>query len=68
VIEFEDPEHERLLLEIATRLGFHLVSTRLELFGRRPETQPAPTVPAREKVKLRETPPPTAARLRGAQR
>ncbi len=37
VIEFEDPEHERLLREIAERLGFDLVSARLELFGRRSE-------------------------------
>ena len=35
VIEFENPEHERMLREIATRLGFELVSARLELFGRR---------------------------------
>ncbi|MBX5454569.1 MAG: transcriptional repressor [Acidobacteriia bacterium] len=37
VIEFADPEHERLIHEIAARLGFELVSTRLELFGRRRE-------------------------------
>ena len=37
VIEFEDPEHERLLREIAERLGFDLVSAKLELFGRRSE-------------------------------
>lgn len=35
VIEFSDPEHERVLGEIAARLGFDLVSHRLELFGRR---------------------------------
>jgi len=35
VIEFEDTEHERGLAEIARRLGFDLVSHRLELFGRR---------------------------------
>ncbi len=35
VIEFADPEHERVLAEIAARLGFDLVSHRLELFGRR---------------------------------
>jgi Fur family transcriptional regulator, ferric uptake regulator len=35
VIEFENPEHERMLREIAGRLGFELVSARLELFGRR---------------------------------
>jgi Fur family ferric uptake transcriptional regulator len=35
VIEFEDAEHERLMQAIANRLGFDLVSQRLELFGRR---------------------------------
>ena len=35
VIEFEDPEHERVLHAIAARLGFDLVSHLLELFGRR---------------------------------
>ncbi len=37
VIEFEDPEHERLIAAIAYRLGFDLVSHRLELYGRKPE-------------------------------
>ncbi len=44
VIEFEDPEHERLAQDIAARLGFTLVGQRLELFGRR---MPAEPVPAR---------------------
>ena len=35
VIEFSDAEHERVLSAIAARLGFELVSHRLELFGRR---------------------------------
>ena len=35
VIEFEDAEHERVMQAIAARLGFELVSHRLELFGRR---------------------------------
>jgi Fur family transcriptional regulator, ferric uptake regulator len=35
VIEFEDAEHERLMEQIAGRLGFDLVSTRLEIYGRR---------------------------------
>jgi Fur family transcriptional regulator, ferric uptake regulator len=35
VIEFHDPEYERLMQTIAARLGFDLVSLRLELFGRR---------------------------------
>jgi Fur family ferric uptake transcriptional regulator len=37
VIEFEDSEHERVLAAIAARLGFDLVSHRLELFGRKRE-------------------------------
>jgi Fur family ferric uptake transcriptional regulator len=37
VIEFSDAEHERVLAAIAARLGFDLVSHRLELFGRRRE-------------------------------
>ena len=37
VIEFHDPEYERLMQTIAARLGFDLVSLRLELFGRRRE-------------------------------
>jgi Fur family ferric uptake transcriptional regulator len=43
VIEFEDPEYERVLAAIAARLGFDVVSHRLELFGRRREAVPAPT-------------------------
>jgi Fur family ferric uptake transcriptional regulator len=35
VIEFQDEEHDRLMRAIAARLGFDLVSLRLELFGRR---------------------------------
>lgn len=35
VIEFEDAEHEQLMRRIAARLGFDLVSHRMELFGRR---------------------------------
>ena len=38
VVEFADAQHESLLREIAARLGFDLVSLRLELFGRRRET------------------------------
>jgi Fur family transcriptional regulator, ferric uptake regulator len=56
VIEFQDPEHEKMMQTIARRLGFNLVSLRLELFGRRIE--PAPMVespdraqPARAKTK-----------------
>ena len=35
VVEFQDPEPERLMHVIAERLGFDMVSLRLELFGRR---------------------------------
>jgi Fur family ferric uptake transcriptional regulator len=35
VIEFEDAEHEELMKVVAARLGFDLVSLKLELFGRR---------------------------------
>lgn len=35
VIEFRDEAHENLMREIAARLGFDIVSMRLELFGRR---------------------------------
>ncbi len=35
VIEFEDAEHEQLMRQIATRLGFDLVSHRMELFARK---------------------------------
>src|ERR1700738_2397476 len=48
VIEFEDAEHERVLRAIATRLGFELVSLRLEGFGRKIEARPA----AEEKPRL----------------
>jgi Fur family ferric uptake transcriptional regulator len=42
VVEFQDPEHERLMHAIAARLGFDVVSLRLELFGRRRNGSPAP--------------------------
>lgn len=48
VIEFQEPEHERLMRSVARRLGFDLVSLRLELFGRKRETaktRPAATEP-----------------------
>lgn len=49
VIEFADAEHERVMQAIAARLGFELVSLRLELFGRRrdaAENRPEPAKPA----------------------
>jgi Fur family transcriptional regulator, ferric uptake regulator len=42
VIEFQDAEHEQLMHTIASRLGFNLVSLRLEIFGRRLEPADAP--------------------------
>ena len=35
MIEFEDAEHEQLMRQIANRLGFELVSHRMELFARK---------------------------------
>ena len=40
VIEFQDAEHEQLMRVIAARLGFDLVSLRLELFGRKLKSAP----------------------------
>lgn len=50
VIEFQDAEHEQLMRTVAARLGFELVSLRLELFGRKmvaqAQTQPRPRASA----------------------
>ena len=35
VFEFNNQEHERLIESIVNHLGFHVVSLRLEIFGRR---------------------------------
>ncbi|GAN52810.1 Fur family transcriptional regulator [Tanticharoenia sakaeratensis] len=43
VIEFEDAEQEALMRRLAERLGFDLVSHRLELFGRRRNAEAAET-------------------------
>jgi len=43
VIEFTDPAQDAFIHSIATRLGFDLVSYRLELFGRRHAAMPATT-------------------------
>jgi Fur family ferric uptake transcriptional regulator len=51
VIEFEDAEHQRMMRAIADRLGFDLVSLRLELFGRKREAQK----PAVETSRRRKT-------------
>lgn len=40
VVEFENAEHTALMHRIAARMGFDLVSHRLELFGRRKPTPP----------------------------
>jgi len=52
VIEFENAEHEVIIKEIAARLGFDLVSHRLELFGRRRAT--AAAAPAQPRPQPRE--------------
>jgi Fur family ferric uptake transcriptional regulator len=44
VIEFSDPEIERLQREIAQRLGFKLLEHRLELYGMPLEEKAAKTV------------------------
>ena len=56
VIEFEDAEHRELMSRIAARLGFELVSLRLELFGRKRE---APR--ERSSVRAREADAPVPA-------
>ena len=54
VIEFEDAEHQRLMDIIAKRLGYELVSHRLELFGRRAAAdQPGRAAAARPAPKRR---------------
>jgi Fur family ferric uptake transcriptional regulator len=74
VIEFEEPEHERMLHEIAERLGFKLVSGRLELFGRRPDVAPEPAKLPRGAARPQSTqdhpdiPADTGIRERGAPR
>ena len=54
VIEFQDPEYERLMQTMADRLGFELVSLRLELFGR----HRAPVQAARDQATRRRAPRP----------
>ncbi len=53
VIEFQDAEHERLMQIIAARLGFELVSLRLELFGRRTQALPRGQAQSRSKSRSR---------------
>jgi Fur family ferric uptake transcriptional regulator len=48
VIEFNDHEHEKLIHSIAARLGFDLVSLRLEVFGRRRDSATETVEPGRD--------------------
>jgi Fur family ferric uptake transcriptional regulator len=72
VIEFQDPEHERLMHAIAARLGFDVVSLRLELFGRRrgaagsPRSEVALAEVALAEVALAEVARPEVARPEAA--
>jgi Fur family ferric uptake transcriptional regulator len=66
VIEFEDTEQEKLLEQIATRLGFDLVSTRLEIYGRRPAVK-ATSQPA-TRASASPQPPGDAAAPQGMRR
>ena len=67
VIEFGDADHEVLIRAIAARLGFDLVSYRLELFGRRAPAsgarrpEPTPAHPRRARPDDAPAPPPAAA-------
>jgi len=63
VIEFQDPEHERLMHMIAARLGFDVVSLRLELFGRR---RGSPALPPDASSPAEPSPAHDAARDSGA--
>ena len=58
VIEFEDAAHEALIEAVAKRLGFELVSYRLELFGRRLQ---APATDARSRRAEPSAPKPAPA-------
>jgi Fur family ferric uptake transcriptional regulator len=61
VIEFEDAEHRELMRRIAARLGFELVSLRLELFGRKLEVaRERPASANRETEAQHEAPGPAA--------
>lgn len=60
VLEFDDPAHEALIRAIAARLGFDVVSMRLELFGRRREATAAPS-PKAARPRAKPVPSPEAA-------
>lgn len=51
VIEFQDAEHERLIRAIAGRLGFEIVSLRLEVFGRRQNELATAATPAHQQTR-----------------
>jgi len=53
VIEFQDADHERLMHAIAARLGFEIVSLRLELFGRRRDQPSEAAEPQRHGARRR---------------
>ncbi len=55
VIEFEGGEHDQLMARIAETLGFDLVSTRLEIYGRRQTAAVRPEA-AGEAVELASPP------------
>jgi Fur family ferric uptake transcriptional regulator len=64
VIEFEGGEHERLMQQIAATLGFELVSTRLEIYGRRVPGVPRGATRAAEPA----APEPAASKTRAPRR
>ena len=53
VIEFQDDDHQRLMYAIAARLGFDIVTLRLELFGRRRDQRSRVADPLRRRVRRR---------------
>lgn len=55
VIEFEDAEQDELMRAIAARLGFDLVSVRLELFGRKQEAAEKRPAPAARRPRAGES-------------
>jgi Fur family ferric uptake transcriptional regulator len=57
VIEFQDADHERLIGEIAARLGFDIVSLRLEVFARRRDQTAQAAAPQRRGARRREETP-----------
>jgi Fur family ferric uptake transcriptional regulator len=58
VVEFENQDHERLIQAIAAKLGFDLVSYRLELFGRRRASETSRRKPDTAEAETATPPPP----------